>query len=192
MSCSPFELKDYLLGELRESERKAVEQHVSSCAACRDELSALDVMRSALLSIPDEEPPRRIAFVSDAVFEPKWWQRLWRSGPQLGFASAAMLSAALMVHAFVPRDAAPVPAPAPVAATAPAVDIQKVVAAQVAEHFADIEDRQTAKVLDVVNARLRMADRQHREDFLLVREYLERVQKGQAMMRKAVYDGAIQ
>jgi anti-sigma factor RsiW len=192
MSCSPFELKDYLLGELRAPERAAVEQHVSECAACRDELNALNLTRSALLSVPDEEPPRRIAFVSDGVFEPTWWQKLWRSGPQLGFASAAMLSAALLVHAFVPQNApAPAIAPAPVAVTTSAIDIEKVVDAKVSQRLAEIEDAQTAKVLNVVNTRLRQADRQHREDFLLVKEYLERQQKVQARISRTAYDGVM-
>jgi hypothetical protein len=46
-----------------------------------------------LASLEDEEIPRRIAFVSDRVFEPRWWQTMWRSGPVMGFASAALLAA---------------------------------------------------------------------------------------------------
>jgi len=77
-----------------------VAQHAAVCDACREELARLRVTHAALLSVRDEEVPRRIAFVSDKVFEPTWWQRLWRSAPRLGFASAAMLSAAILVHAF--------------------------------------------------------------------------------------------
>ena len=44
-----------------------------------------------MLSLPDEEIPQRIAFVSDRVFEPSWWQTVWRSGPAMGFASAVLL-----------------------------------------------------------------------------------------------------
>jgi hypothetical protein len=63
-----------------------------------------------LSSLGDEEIPRRIGFVSDKIFEPSRWRRWWESlhGPAgLGFASAAMLSVALIVSV------ATRPAPAP-------------------------------------------------------------------------------
>ena len=108
MTCAPFDLKDYFFGELNAEQRGAVEQHVDACAACREELAALSATRSAVLCMREEEPPRRIAFVSDKVFEPRWWQKLLASGPQLGFASAAMLAVAIVFHAVRMR-------PAPVA-----------------------------------------------------------------------------
>lgn len=193
MSCSPFELKDYVLGELRPAENAAVEEHVAGCAACRQELTALRITQNALLSVADEDPPRRIAFVSDKVFEPRWWRKLWRSGPQLGFASAAMLSVALVVHAFVPPRQAPPPR-SQNADVSPAV-IEKAVEAEVARRAADLvrkavaesEARQSAKLLEFVNARLRLADQRHREDLLAIKEVFERIQKNQAMVRKAAY-----
>jgi anti-sigma factor RsiW len=199
MSCAPFDLKDYFLGELRVADREAVERHLEMCAACRDEVNALGMTRSALLSLSDEEPPRRIAFVSDQVFESSWWQKLWRSGPQLGFASAAMLSAALLVHAFVPRTA-PMAAPAPVAQTVPIekavnvdAEVQKRLETAVAHAVSASQSQQSAQVLELVNQRLRQAESRHREDLLLVREYLERMDKRNAMVRRTVYDmGAIQ
>jgi anti-sigma factor RsiW len=101
MSCSPSDLRDYFFGELGTEERRAVEQHIAACAGCRDELNSLALTRSALLSVPDEEPPRRIAFVSDKVFEPRWWQRIWMSGPKLGFVSSCVLALAIVAHGFV-------------------------------------------------------------------------------------------
>lgn len=124
MSCSPFDLKDYFFGELKSAERDAVEAHAATCEVCREELNALQSTRAALLSIPDEEPPRRIAFVSDKVFEPRWWQVLWNSGPKLGFASAAMLSAAILFHGFTAR-----PSPAVIEA-----EVAKAVAANEQQH----------------------------------------------------------
>jgi hypothetical protein len=44
--------------------------------------------------------PHRIAFVSDKIFEPRGWAWLWNSAPRLGFVSAALLAAAILVHAF--------------------------------------------------------------------------------------------
>ena len=77
-----------------------MEDHVRGCQSCREELDRLNLTRSALASLEDEEIPRRIAFVSDRVFEPRWWQTMWHSGPVMGFASAAVLAAAILVHGF--------------------------------------------------------------------------------------------
>lgn len=110
MNCAPFDLKDYLFGELSGEARREVEQHLAACESCREEYERLRLTQSALAALRDEEPPRRIAFVSDKIFEPRWWHRLWRSGPQLGFASALALAAAIVAHGYLVR---PQPAPAP-------------------------------------------------------------------------------
>ena len=103
MSCSPFDVRDYFLNELAATERRAVEAHVKICSSCRDEFDRLRVMDAALRSVPEEEIPQRIAFVSDKIFEPSPWKRrlaaFWNSGARLGFASAAMLSCALVYFA---------------------------------------------------------------------------------------------
>jgi anti-sigma factor RsiW len=108
MSCSAVDLKAYFLGELAPADRAPVEKHLNACAGCREELGRLDSTRAALASLADEEPPQRIAFVSDKVFEPRWWQRVWHSGPAMGFASAALLAGAIFVHAYARPVAAPV------------------------------------------------------------------------------------
>jgi anti-sigma factor RsiW len=103
MSCSPFDLRDYFLKELPEPERKQVEVHTRTCDACQEELERLRLTGAALLSLSDEEIPQRLAFVSDKVFEPAPWRRAWSafwgSAARLGFASAAMLSVALIFFA---------------------------------------------------------------------------------------------
>lgn len=98
MTCSTSATKDYFFGELPASGRAEFEQHIAACVGCREELSELLLIRTALLTVPDEEPPRRIAFISDKVFEPRWYRRFWASAPQLGFASAALLAAAIFSH----------------------------------------------------------------------------------------------
>jgi anti-sigma factor RsiW len=112
MNCSQHDLKGYLLGELSEAERLLVEDHLGECSDCRDEQERLRLTAAALGSLPEEEMPYRIAFVSDKIFEPKGWAWLWNSGPRLGFASAAMLAAAILVHGL----ARPAPAAAEMAA----------------------------------------------------------------------------
>src|ERR1041384_966788 len=77
MNCCPFDLRDYWFEELGSTEKRQVESHLEACAGCREELERLRVTGRALLSLKDEEMPRRIAFVSDKVFEPspvaRWW-----------------------------------------------------------------------------------------------------------------------
>jgi hypothetical protein len=136
------DLKAALLGEIAAGERRAMDQHLAVCAPCREEWSRLESTVGMLRAMPDEEMPRRIAFVSDKVFEPRWWQRLWGGSPALGFASAAMLSAAIVTHAVYPRPvvpAAPVEV-ARVAAPSP-VDIEGTVRGAVQKAVAEVEAR---------------------------------------------------
>ena len=104
MSCSPFDLRDYFLKELADPQRRQVEAHVKTCQPCREELDRLQLTESALFSLRDEEIPQRIAFVSDRFSSRRPVRRLfsdfWGSAARLGFASAAMLSAALVVFAL--------------------------------------------------------------------------------------------
>lgn len=110
MKVTPDQLKDYVFGELNAAERREVESALHGDAALREEYARLQVTQTALFSVREEEMPRRIAFVSDPVFEPKWWQRLLTAGPQLGFASAALVAGAIVFHAV--HQPAPVAAPA--------------------------------------------------------------------------------
>jgi anti-sigma factor RsiW len=111
MSCSPFDLKDFFLKELPVPQALQVEAHVRDCPACREDLDRLRLTETALLALREEEIPRRIAFVSGPVFEPsgwrRWWAAFWGSAPRLGFASAAMLSVAILVFAVTRPAAGP-------------------------------------------------------------------------------------
>ena len=145
----------------------------------------MSATRSAILCMHEEEPPRRIAFVSDKVFEPRWWQKIFASGPQLGFASAAMLATAIVFHAVHTPAAIPVPTPAPVVAQvdqkAIEAEVAKRVQAAVEKAAAEIEADQAEKLLQVVNARLTQSDRRYEMDLKTVAEYLDRLDKRNAM-----------
>jgi len=179
MSCSQFDVKAYFLGDLAGPDRGAVEDHLKACQDCREELERLRITRAALVSVPDEELPRRIAFVSDRIFEPRGWRRWLESGPKLGFASAAMLAAAILVHAFV--------RPAPVA-TPPAVDtvalearIEGEVGARLAtlvqNAMAEAQERQGQKTAALVKAAEERLNEQRQADLVFVGENLEYVRK---------------
>lgn len=156
MSCSPFDLRDYFLRELTDPQQRQVEAHVKTCAPCREELDRLRITEAALFSVRDEEIPQRIAFVSDKIFEPSPWRRgwaaFWASSARLGFASAAMLAAAIVFYALHP---APAPAPrvAAVAAVAPVSDaeIQQRVQAALDKAIPEIEARYAKRTEQLVN-----------------------------------------
>lgn len=181
MSCSPFDLKDYFLQELADPQRRQVEAHVKSCQSCREELDRLRLTEAALFALREEEIPQRIAFVSDPVFEPSPWRRalsaFWNSGARLGFASAAMLSAALVVFALHRPAPAPVVNVAPaavqtVASSAPAMteaEIQARIDAAVAKAVSGVEARQNAQLertkAEVESARLRLVLAEEQFDY---------------------------
>jgi len=107
MSCSSLENKPdwkaYALAELDPDGRREAEVHAAVCPGCREELEMIRVTLDAMSTLREEEIPRRIAFVSDKVFEPRWWQ-MFR---QPTFAAACVVAAAILAHALV-RPAAPI------------------------------------------------------------------------------------
>ena len=165
MSCSPDTLKDYLLGELNAAEAARLKGHLTSCANCQEEWDRLQLTHTALLAVADEEPLRRTAFVSDQVFAPRWYQKLWHSGPQLGFASAGLLAVAIVAHGFLMRP----PAPAAVSSVSPSSavvqaqveqEVEKRLKPLIAQAVAESEARVTKRNLELVNASLK--DAEHR------------------------------
>lgn len=108
MNHPEFDWHAYVLNEMPPAERERAAAYLAAHPEARAEADDLEVTLTALHRLPQAEPPRRIAFVSDPVLEPNWWQRFWAAGPRLAFAGAAMLSVAILVHAFVPRPSAPV------------------------------------------------------------------------------------
>jgi anti-sigma factor RsiW len=196
MTCSSFDLKEYLFGELNADQRESVDRHLLACTNCQDELAALSATQSAILCMHEEEPPRRIAFVSDKVFEPRWWQKIFASGPQLGFLSAAMLTGAIVFHAVYTPAAVPVATATPVMAQVDqkAVDAElaKRVQAAVEKAAMEMEGRQAEKLLHVLNARMAQSDRRYEMDLKTVAEYLDRLDKRNANVRLSAYDGVRQ
>ena len=179
MSCSPFDLRDYYFKDLAENERRLTEVHVKTCASCREELDRLRGTETALLALPDEEIPQRIGFVSDPVFQPsafrRGWDALWGSAARLGFASAAMLSAALVVFSLtrpIPQATAPAPA---VTRTAMQADFSKRVNDAVAESEAR-QARQTQELLAASDKRHALETQAMR---VRVEEYIEVEKKRQ-------------
>ncbi|MGH9660121.1 MAG: anti-sigma factor family protein [Bryobacteraceae bacterium] len=160
-------MRDYFFDELGEAERSAVDAHLAACGACHEELDRLRLTQATLRALPDEEIPRRIGFVSDRVWEPsrlrRTWNALWNSGPRLGFASAAMLSAALALYSLRPV----------------AVD------AEVARRVAASEARM---VQQIAAAEKRLAEQRAR-DIQAVSEGFELLEKEATYLRRASLEG---
>lgn len=91
----PYDLRDYLLDELTPRERAEVERYLESSSEARQDLERLRLTHTALQRLPDEEIPRRVAFVSDKVFEPspamRFWREFWTAAPRAAFGMAAVL-----------------------------------------------------------------------------------------------------
>jgi anti-sigma factor RsiW len=173
MNCSSEDLKAYFLGELASRERVAVEDHVRACQGCREELDRLNLTRTVLMSLEEEEVPQRISFVSDKVFEPRWFETIWRSGPAMGFASAALLAAAILVHAFA--------RPVATQGAMPTVDtaqieqrIQREVNARlddvIAKSVSEAEAKQAAEFSKVLNATEKRFATQRQADLATVQQ----------------------
>lgn len=129
MSCESYDWKAYALGELASPARAEAESHAAACPACREELAAVRLTLDTLGTLREEEIPRRIAFVSDQIFEPRWYQRalgvLWTPN----FAAACVIAGAILVYTFH----APAADPAAVTAQINAA-VNKAVAVEEARH----------------------------------------------------------
>lgn len=139
MSCLTFDWKAYALGELDATARRDAEAHASTCVSCREDLAGLRLTLDALSVLRDEEVPRRIAFVSDKVFEPRWWQRMLQQLSSPVFAGACLVAAAILVHGF--------------ATSGPdRTAIQAQVNAAVTQAVAQVESRQVQQTEEMINA----------------------------------------
>ncbi len=134
MSCESYDWKAYALGELESSARAEAEVHAAACPACREELAALRLTLDALSTLREEEIPSRIAFVSDQIFEPRWYQRALRALWTPNFAAACVIAGAILVHAFHAPAADPAAASAQINAA-----VNKAVAAEEARHEEEVD-----------------------------------------------------
>ncbi len=174
MTCS-VDLKGYVLNEAGREERGAVSAHLQECAACREELGRLRTMHAALLALREEEPPRRIAFVSDKIFEPSWWRRVFAPGPGYGLAAAGVLAAAILAHGAMMR-----PAPARVAGLDPAAIEARIegqvdgrVQAAVTAAVANVEARDREQTAALLTATEKRFAEQRRADLIAFDENSE-------------------
>jgi len=98
MSCispeSKPDWKAYVLRELGQDAHRQAEAHLATCSTCHEEVATLRLTLDTLSTLREEEMPRRIAFVSDKVFEPRWWQRVFSPT----FAAGVLVAIAILIH----------------------------------------------------------------------------------------------
>jgi anti-sigma factor RsiW len=185
MNCSSVDVKAYFLGEASGAEKSSVEEHVRACDSCREELDRLKLTDTALRSLAEEEAPQRIAFVSDKVFEPRWFEKIWRSGPAMGFASAALLAVAILVHGFSVNGSAQ-----PVSTAQIEQRIEREVNARldtaVAKAVSATQAKQTQQMATMLAATEKRFESQRKDDLATVQEVAQYLQKQNARLIAAV------
>ena len=155
--------KSYALGELDARARQEAESHVAACADCQDELAGLRVTLDAMATLREEELPRRIAFVSDKVFEPRWYEKLTQAFLRPSFAAAGLIAAAILVHAFVRPVSAPNNSPSQAMTQ---VDTRAIEARVTAEVTARLQSEMAMAVNTAVNTAVTkaVAETEKRDD----------------------------
>ena len=109
-----------------------------------------------------------VTFLFILPFEPTWWQRLWAT-PKWGFASAAMLSGAILFHAVTrPVPVVQTAAPVTVQQTADAriANVDALIQAAVAKATADLEQRYQVRTAQMVKAAEERLLIEHRQDMV--------------------------
>lgn len=149
-------VRDYAFDELPAPDRKTVEQHLAQCADCAAELDRLRLTTAALRVLPEQELPRRIAFVTDQPAA-GWFAGIWNSAARLGFASACVMATALVVFAY----------------HRPAEVTRTVAAASAGEISEAAIDDAVAKAVTVAVAQA--VEKTHAEDVRLTRAALDEV-----------------
>ena len=97
MSCDPFAVEAYLLGELQPAEAAEVGAHLGACLGCARELAALRSEREAMSSRRSlaSVPAFEAVLLASRAPQPKWASR---RAP--GLAAAAISAAAAVVLLF--------------------------------------------------------------------------------------------
>lgn len=104
MNCADVRLDEYLDGELAEVDRAGVDQHLSSCPACRSELDQSKKLDSVLRSVSTGAAPDADRFVESVRLRSRR-----RSGRAGMLAAAVLLAAAGLPFLFRGSGAVDVP-----------------------------------------------------------------------------------
>jgi anti-sigma factor RsiW len=174
-------VRDYAFEELAPAERRTMEQHLTQCSVCAAELDQLRLTTAVLRVLPDQEVPRRIAFVSDKVYERGFWQ--WAG--RLGFASACVLAVGLSFAAWR--------RPAEVRTVVQTTEVSK---AAIDEAVAKAVDKAHADDMQLTKAALDAVDakyaKKHRDLMIAMQENLDDIHKHLRLSASLSYDAPME
>ncbi|MCC6262352.1 MAG: hypothetical protein IT169_02155 [Bryobacterales bacterium] len=195
------------LARTPEAELQAINEHPES----QDELNRLLELRETLLSLEDEDPPRRTVLVGAPVATPvAWWKRIAGFGsPGWNFAGALALAVAVLAHGWMARPAGeeftarelalqtPVAVTQPVALDANAVNaridaaVEERLAAAIVRVKADLRQEHQQETKRLVNAAEQRLEREHNNEMYQMREAVAFIQKkyGRQMVANVAFMG---
>lgn len=177
MENEAIDLKGFALGEGTAAEREAARRAIAAEPDLREEFERLELTLTALRGVREEEMPRRIAFVSDPVFEPSWWQRFWGSG-RLVFAGVALLAVAIVAHGYLVR---PGPAAVPVAAGLSQPQVEQAIETAVSRAVAEVEQRAAARTREEVKLAVEQSEKRFSQELQMVSAAM---QENETILRK--------
>ena len=185
-SCGRADLlREYAFDELAAPERGTLEQHLAACDECSLELDRLRLTVAALRVIPEREIPRRIAFVSDSPARKNWLAAFCNSGARLGFASACVLSIAMVTLAFHrPAEAPAVAQVSPAATGLSKQQIDEAISQAVAQVRGEVK-AEDARTLQVALETIEKKNEQERRALLVAMD------ENMTMLRKRLNTYAI-
>lgn len=195
------------LARTPDSELQAINERAES----QRELNRLLELREALLSLEDEEPPRRTVLVdTPPAADLPWWRRMALFGsPAWSFAGALALALAVLAHGWMARPvssetlATRLAAQAPSAvAAAPELDadavnaridaaVEQRLAAAITRVKAELRREHDLEAKRLVNAAEQRLEREHDNEMYQMREAVAFIQKkyGRQMVANVAYMG---
>ncbi len=108
MSSEDRDLRELVFGDALSQANEAELQAISNHPERSAELNRLLRLRETLLSLREEDPPRRTVLVAPPVPVRASWWRGWLGNPGWAFAGACALAAAIVFHAVWTASALPV------------------------------------------------------------------------------------
>lgn len=211
MDMNERDLRDLVFGDELASTPEREVQAISNHPERREELNRLLALRETLLSVGEEEPPRRTVLVAPtASAKAPWWKSVLGFGtPGWGFAGAMALAVAILAHGLLARPEAPQPLvagnPAPVVEASASlaegaidarvqVELERRMPALVEQVRAEVRkqgEAETARLVAAAEERLRQ---QHDNELFEMREavYFMKKQFGRQMVASAALASEVQ
>lgn len=209
MDKNERDLRELVFGDELARTPDAELQAISERPESQRELNRLLELREALLSLEEEEPPRRTVLV-DALpaTDLPWWKRMALFGsPAWGFAGALVLALAVLAHGWMARPLTNGPASNELVAQAPAalsrepdadavnarIDaaVERRLTAAITRVKAELRQEHERETKRLVSAAEQRLEREHDNEMYQMREAVAFIQKkyGRQMVANVAFMG---